>query len=147
MKRFYTLILALSVVVAVTAQPSWVKKATKSVFMLKTFDDKGTLLGSSCGFFTGERGEAVSSFTPFKGASSAIVIDANGQELPVACMLGANDTYDVARFRVTAKKTVPLTVAATDAPSDAMVWLLPYRETKQVPTGQKPSATDMPTTP
>ena len=135
MKRFYTLILALSVVVAVTAQPSWVKKATKSVFMLKTFDDKGTLLGSSCGFFTGERGEAVSSFTPFKGASSAIVIDANGQELPIACMLGANDTYDVARFRVTAKKTVPLTVAATDAPSDAMVWLLPYRETKQVPTG------------
>ena len=89
------------------------------IFMLKTFDDKGTLLGSSCGFFTGERGEAVSSFTPFKGASSAIVIDANGQELPVACMLGANDTYDVARFRVTAKtleETANENLSSSDKP-------------------------------
>ena len=55
MNRVYTIIMALLVAVAVTAQPSWVKKATKSVFTLKTFDDKGTLLASSCGFFTGEQ--------------------------------------------------------------------------------------------
>lgn len=135
MNRVYTIIMALLVAVAVTAQPSWVKKATKSVFTLKTFDDKGTLLASSCGFFTGEQGEAVSSFSPFKGASSAVIIDVQGHEFPVACMLGANDTYDVARFRVAAKKTVPLTIAATNAATDAQVWLLPYRETKSVPQG------------
>ena len=120
---------------AATAQPSWTKKAAKSVFTLKTFGADGALVGSSCGFFTGEHGEAVSSFTPFRGASSAVVIDAHGQELPVACMLGANDTYDVARFRVTAKKTTPLTIAATAAAEGTQVWLLPYRETRQVPQG------------
>ena len=96
------------------AQPNWTKKATKSVFTLKTFDANGTLIGSANGFFTGEHGEGVSSFSPFKGASTAVVIDAQGNEMPVECMLGANDTYDVAKFRVTAKKTIPLMVAATN---------------------------------
>ena len=135
MKRLYLFISVLLLAVASMAQPSWVKKATKSVFMLKTFDDKGSLLASSCGFFTGSQGEAVSSFTPFKGAASAVVIDVQGNKYPVACILGANDTYDVARFRVTAKKTVPLTIAATNVAPDAPVWLLPYRETKSLPQG------------
>ena len=51
------------------AQPSWAKKATKSVFTLKTFAADGSLIASSNGFFTGYNGEAVSSFSPFKGAS------------------------------------------------------------------------------
>lgn len=116
------------------AQP-WVKKATKSVFTLKTFAADGSLIGSTNGFFTGEAGEAVSSFSPFKGASSAVVIDVQGKEMPVECMLGANDTYDVARFRVTAKKTTPLSIAATSATEGTPVWLLPYRETKEVAQG------------
>ena len=120
---------------AVMAQPNWVKKATKSVFTLKTFGSDGTLIGSAGGFFIGEDGEAVSSFTPFKGASTAVVIDAQGKEIPVACMLGANETYDVAKFRVNAKKTAPLTIAPTNASENAAVWLLPYRETKTLPQG------------
>ena len=126
----------LLIAAAVTAQPSWTKKATKSVFTLKTFAADGTLIGSTNGFFTGEQGEAVSSFSPFKGASSAVVIDAQGKEMPVLCILGANDTYDVAKFRVDAKKTVPLPIAGTAATEGAQVWLLPYRDTKQVPQGE-----------
>ena len=125
----------LLIAAAVTAQPSWTKKATKSVFTLKTFAADGTLIGSTNGFFTGEQGEAVSSFSPFKGASSAVVIDAQGKEMPVLCILGANDTYDVAKFRVDAKKTVPLPIAGTAATEGAQVWLLPYRETKDIPEG------------
>ena len=51
------------------AQPSWVKKATKSVFTLKTFAADGSLIGSSNGFFTRANGDAVSNYTPFKGAT------------------------------------------------------------------------------
>ena len=79
---------------------SWVKKAAKSVFTLKTFDASGALLASGHGVFVSEQGEAVSSFSPFRGASSAVVIDAVGKEYPVEVLLGANDTYDVAKFRV-----------------------------------------------
>ena len=135
MKRLCIIIIGVLLAATASSQPSWTKKATKSVFTLKTFSADGTLIGSTNGFFTGEDGEAVSSFSPFKGASSAVVIDAQGKELPVACMLGANETYDVAKFRVAAKKTVPLTIAATDAAEGTQVWLLPYREMKQVPAG------------
>ena len=134
MNRLYTLIGVLLVAATAIAQPSWTKKATKAVFTLKTFDAQGTLLSGGTGFFTTTDGVAVSALAPFKGASSAVVIDAQGKEWPVECMLGANDTYDVARFRVTAKKTTPLTIANNAAEGSA-VWLLPYRETKQCPEG------------
>ena len=106
--------------------PSWTKKATKAVFTLKTFRADGTLLASTNGFFTSESGEAQSTFTPFKGAATAVVIDAQGKEMPVECMLGADDTYDVARFRVAAKKVACLTVTPQAANEGNTVWLLPY---------------------
>ena len=49
-----------------SAQPGWVKNASKSVFTLKTFAADGSLIASSNGFFTGANGEAISNFTPFK---------------------------------------------------------------------------------
>ncbi len=122
---FLIVILLLFGSVEVVAQ-SWVKKAAKSVFTLKTFDDSGTLLGSSYGFFVGEQGQCISSFEPFRGAYSATVIDAAGKEYPVELMLGANETYDVAKFRVQAKKTQPVSVATQDGEAGQTVWLLPY---------------------
>ena len=116
------------------AQPSWVKKATKSVFTLKTFADDGSLIGSSNGFFTGSNGEAVSNYTPFKGASRAIVIDASGKELPVVSIIGVNDMYDVAKFRVNGK-TQPLAISSASATVGSQAWLLPYHEVKNVPAG------------
>ncbi len=125
----------LSFSAGVSAQPGWTKKAAKSVFTLKTFDADGTLLGSSCGFYVGDNGEAVSCFSPFKGAARAVVIDVSGKESAVTFMLGANDTYDVARFLVDASKPQPLTIAPGMAPAYTGVWLLPWRETKNVPEG------------
>ena len=117
------------------AQPSWVKKATKSVFALKTFGSDGSLLASSMGFYVGTGGEAVGPFAPFKGAQRAVVIDAFGKEMAVECMLGASETYDVAKFRVAGAKTQPLAIAGGRQTAGAEVWLLPYRETKRVPQG------------
>lgn len=108
----------------VSAQ-SWASKAVKSLLTLKTFAKNGTLLASSTGFFVGTDGEAVSSYAPFKGAQRAVVIDAQGKEYPVEFMLGANETYDVAKFQVAAQKTTPLPIAAT-ATKGSSVWLLPY---------------------
>ena len=116
------------------AQPSWVKKATKSVFTLKTFADDGSLIGSSNGFFTSDKGDAVSNYTPFKGASRAVVIDASGKELPVVSIVGVNDMYDVVKFRVSGK-TLPLAISSATTPVSSQVWLLPYHEVKNVPAG------------
>ena len=121
---------------SVSAQPSWAKKASKSVFMLKTFSDDGTMLSSACGFYVGDNGEAVASYAPFKGASKALVVDADGKELTVECLLGANETYDVAKFRVAVQKKVSaLSFASTALSIGNQVFLLPYRELKKVPRG------------
>ena len=117
------------------AQPSWVKKASKSVFTVKTFSKDGSLIGSTNGFFIGTNGEAISNFSPFKGASRAVVIDASGKEMTVDCILGANDMYDIVKFRVNASKSQPLTVASNISPVGSNTWLLPFRDTKNLKSG------------
>ena len=134
MKKKILLILLGVMPLVAMAQPSWVKKATKSVFTLKTFAEDGSLIGSSNGFFTSDKGDAVSNYTPFKGASRAVVIDASGKELPVVSIVGVNDMYDVVKFRVNGK-TQPLTISSATTPVSSQVWLLPYHEVKNVPAG------------
>lgn len=134
MKKILPILLFAVLPAIAMAQPSWVKKATKSVFTLKTFAADGSLIGSSNGFFTSTNGDAVSNFTPFKGAARAVVIDAAGKELPVVSIVGVNDMYDVVKFRVSGK-TQPLTISSTTTPVGSQVWLLPYHEVKSVPAG------------
>ena len=121
--------------VATFAQPGWTKNASKSVFTLKTFAADGSLIASSNGFFTGTNGEAVSNFTPFKGAARAVVLDAQGKEWQVTGILGVNDMYDVVKFRVNNRKTQPLAVSQTAASVGSTAWLLNYRDTKNVKNG------------
>ena len=134
MKKKILLILLGVMPLVAMAQPSWVKKATKSVFTLKTFAEDGSLIGSSNGFFTSDKGDAISNYTPFKGAARAVVIDASGKELPVVSIVGVNDMYDVVKFRVSGK-TQPLAISSATTPVSSQVWLLPYHEVKNVPAG------------
>lgn len=126
-------ILLLLTILPISAQnPSWAKKATNAVFTLKTFSADGSLLGSSNGFFIGEQGQAISSFSPFKNAQRAVIIDAQGKEIEVECLMGYNDMYDVAKFQVAAKKTQALSIAQSPANSGSSLWLIPY-SVKKVP--------------
>lgn len=126
-------ILLLLTILPISAQnPSWAKKATNAVFTLKTFNADGSLLGSSNGFFIGEQGQAISSFSPFKNAQRAVIIDAQGKEIEVECLMGYNDMYDVAKFQVSAKKTQALSIAQSPTNSGSSLWLIPY-SVKKVP--------------
>ena len=135
MKKISMIGCLLFVALSTFAQPGWVKNASRSVFTLKTFAADGSLIASSNGFYTGTNGEAVSNFTPFKGAARAIVIDAQGKELQVAGIMGANDMYDVVKFRVNSSKTQPLALSASVAPVGSQAYLLPYLDVKGVKSG------------
>lgn len=117
---------------AAQAQVKWAKNAAKTTFTLKTFAPNGNLIGSGSGFFIGANGEAVSNYAPFKGASRAVVIDAGGSEHEVECIIGANDMYDVAKFKVNATKTQFSATAATPAQEGSILWMMPYAA-KKVP--------------
>lgn len=120
-------------VIVLGQQPKWAKKAAKSVFTLKTFSTDGSMLASTNGFFVTSDGVAVSNFSPFRGAVRAVAIDADGKEWPVVSVMGANDMYDLVKFRVGVKKAAALEAASNPASDGSVLWLLPYAA-KKVPT-------------
>lgn len=120
----------------VHGQSKQVKKAAASIFSLTTFKTDGTLLASTNGVFISDSGEAISAFYPFVGADSAVVIDTNGNALPVDVIIGANELYDVCKFKVNGK-TTPIKIASTPSNDGEKVWMLGYsiknQDAKQVP--------------
>lgn len=137
MKRLFFMIgCMLLATVSYAQNPAWTKKAAQTVFTLKTFSADGSLLASVNGFFIDEQGQAVSSFAPFKNAQRAVIIDAQGKEMEVDCLIGYNDMYDVAKFHVIAKKTQALSIAQNAASNGATLWLMPYA-VKKVPACTK----------
>ena len=97
------LLLCFGIVTVVEAQPAAVKKAANTTFTLTTFDSNGSILSTSNGIFVSNDGIGVSTWKPFVGAMKAVVTDNDGQKYDVETMLGANELYDVAKFKVAAK--------------------------------------------
>ena len=114
------------------ATPKWVKNASKAMLKVSTFDENGNMIGNTNGFYITDNGVAVSAYAPFKGAAKATVIDAQGKELPVEYILGANSTYDVVKFRVASGKSNATLQYATATPNDSdEVTLMQYALKKQ----------------
>ncbi|MDR1456367.1 MAG: serine protease [Tannerella sp.] len=107
--------------------PKWAEKAKKAVISLEIQDRNGTLRKGN-GFFVQENGEAVSDYTLFAGAEKAFATDADGRRFPVTQILGADEMYDVIRFRVDVPKRVTALVPATEQPVQGTVACLLSRD-------------------
>lgn len=128
MKRLNVIIILLIILCCSSkAQPSAVKNAAKSVFKLTTYKSDGSVLATSHGVFIGNNGEAISDLKPFIDAAKATVTDTKGNKMNVTRILGINDLYDVAKFKVDGK-TAPLTAAPSASATGSQVWLLSYSE-------------------
>lgn len=118
---FLLLTLCFSFATMAIAQPSAVKKAANTTFTLTTFDTKGSIISTTNGVFVSTDGVCVSTWKPFAGAAKAVVIDNNGQKYDVETMLGANEIYDVAKFKVNAKTAAAPFASSATANSTAWV--------------------------
>lgn len=127
-----TLTLCLLAQWSVAQAPKWVEKAKRAVFSVVTYDENDKILNTGNGFFVTEDGIALSDYGLFKGAQRAVAINSEGVQMPVDVILGANDMYDVVKFRVTisGKKVPALTVSAMAPAVGATVYLLPYSTQK-----------------
>lgn len=134
MKKNLLLTLALCLLAqwSVAQAPKWVEKAKRAVFSVVTYDENDKILNTGNGFFVTEDGIALSDYGLFKGAQRAVVINSEGTQMPVDVILGANDMYDVVKFRVaiSGKKVPALVVSATAPAVGASVYLLPYSTQK-----------------
>ena len=102
MKKNLLLTLALCLLAqwSVAQAPKWVEKAKRAVFSVVTYDESDKILNTGNGFFVTEDGMALSDYSLFKGAQRAVVINSEGEQMPVEVIMGANDMYDVVKFRV-----------------------------------------------
>lgn len=134
MKKKMLLMLTLCLLTqwSVAQAPKWVEKAKRSVFSVVTYDNSDKILNTGNGFFVTEDGVALSDYSLFKGAQRAVVINSDGVQMPVESIMGANDIYDVVKFRVglSGKKAPALTLAATAPVVGADVYLLSYSTQK-----------------
>ena len=112
--------------------PKWVEKAKRAVFSVVTYDKDDKILNTGNGFFVSEDGIAVSDYALFKGAQRAVIIDTEGRQMPVLNIMGADDMYDVVKFRVdiTGKKVNSLTLATAPPAAGSEIYLLPYSTQK-----------------
>ena len=113
------------------AQSSAVKKAAKSMFKLTTFDANGNLLHTGYGAFVDANGTCLATWEAFIGASKANIIDAQGRKYDVECLIGANEIYNVSKFKVAvpAEKKMaitPIAIAQTKIDAGGESWLIEY---------------------
>ena len=107
--------------------PKWANKAKKAVFSVITYNKDNQILNTGNGFYIDEQGTAVSDYSLFKGADHAVIVTADGKELPVKYIMGANDIYDVVKFKTEFDKKAAALQAATPGET---VYLLPYSTQK-----------------
>ena len=118
---FFSLLFTLSI-----AQPKFLSKVQKGIISINTYDKQGNLLRQGTGFYIGTNGEAMASYNIFKNAYKATAIDANGNQLEVDYVLGADDTYSVVRFHVNVKGNAVLTAATTPQPIGTQFYAVGY---------------------
>jgi len=133
MKKFFVVVLCVCGL-SLQAQknnPKWVENARKAVFSIETFDKNGVVKKGN-GFFIQNTGEAVSDYTLFMGAVKAVATDADGRKMNVSNIIGADQVFDVIRFKVAVPRNVPfLPVASTMPVTGTEVYLLPAKEPVQ----------------
>lgn len=132
MKKTLWIIMGCLVAQLASAQaPKWAEKAKKAVFSVITYDKENKIKGTGNGFYIDTQGTALSDYSLFEGAERAVIINADGKELAVNHISGANSMYDVVKFSTAFdKKQTALTIAPQAAQVGETVYLLPYSTQK-----------------
>lgn len=131
-KIIWTLTCCFIATMASAQVPKWAEKAKKAVFSVVTYDKEKKIKGTGNGFYIDTQGTALSDYSLFDGAESAVIVNADGKQLEINKILGANSMYDVIKFNTSIeKKQMTLTIAPQPAKVDEIVYLLPYSTKKE----------------
>ena len=130
-KALWIIVCCLIAQLASAQAPKWAEKAKKAVFSVVTYDNENKIKGTGNGFYIDLQGTALSDYSLFENAQRAVVINADGKQLDVMRILGANSMYDIVKFQTPSeKKQVALTLANQPAKVGETVYLLPYSTQK-----------------
>lgn len=132
MKQILIFIFTLFASLGYAQTPKWVNKAKKAIVSIITSDKDNKIISTGNGFFVKPNGTGVADYGLFDGAQRAVVINSDGKEFPIDCILGANSMYDVVKFRIKTDKEVDfVTLAKEPSPLGSTIYLLPYASQKE----------------
>lgn len=116
------LTLCLTAATAAVAQPA---SSRKALLTLHTYKSGGTPVATAYGCLLSADGTAVSSWSPFDGADSAVVVDAAGRSHRVEKIYGASELYDIAKFQIANASGIAVMPKAKSVPSaSAKLWVV-----------------------
>lgn len=122
MKKILLLTLFITFSLLSFAQPAPIKKAAKAVYRLTTYNQQGDILTTTYAIALSSQGECAAQWTPFVGAARATLEDETGKIYPVETILGANELYNVCRFKAEGPLTA-LSLASKPVTSGNKVWV------------------------
>ncbi len=93
--------LMLMITITVSASVKNAKKAASAVCSITAYDKNNKILATGCGIFV-ENSIGVASMSVFKGAHKVVVTDTEGRSFDVIRICGADELYDVIKFKVAA---------------------------------------------
>jgi len=112
------------------ATPKFAGKVQKAILQLTAYGRQGETLRTGTAFYVGADGEALADYALLRGSYKATVTDVQGRQADVDCILGADDTYSMVRFRVNTTGNPVLQVAATAVPLGSTVYALSFTRQK-----------------
>lgn len=138
-QRITLLLLILCSITVHAAVPKSVNKFSKAIISVITYDKEGNILHSGNGFFISPDGTAVSEYAVFSDAFKAEIIDANGKKWPVTRIMGANEIYNLVKFKVAGDKSITALSTNVSTPNTtAQHFILPYTTEKKMFPSQPP---------
>ncbi len=125
MKQNIIISLLLCLCATANAQPKWLKKALKAQVTLHAVQTQGDTIHCPA-FFIDQQGTAICPLKPLQHATRAW-LTTKGAEMPIARILGFDDTYNVARIatEIGKKKPVALNISNVPMQKDEQVFLMP----------------------
>lgn len=113
--------------------PKWINKAKEAVFTVITYDKSEKMLNSGNGFFISEDGIALADYSLFAAAEKAVIITSEGERMNVKYIVGADDMYDIIKFKVEVGKKAPayLPIASSAPTKGTNIYMLPYSTKKE----------------
>ncbi len=140
MRNLVLLIVACCPLLGLLAQekaPKWMNKQKKALVTITTYGVDNQKKAEGVGFFISETGEALSGYSVFKGAERATVTDTEGKVYPVVRIMGADELYDVIKFKAEVPKKVDcLAIGQETVPQGATAYLMPFSTEKKVKFGK-----------
>lgn len=113
------------------AAPKWAAKAQKAIVSVVTYDQNKELLHSGNGVFIGEDGMCIAEYELFRNAYSAVVITMDGKKLDVEKIMGADNNYNLVKFKASGAKVAALTPApSTAGTAGTTTYALEYSKVK-----------------